>query len=75
MKSYDYFPRGRVVYNSMNSEFILYANHQFIDKKVIQRIVRKFKLDKGHTVIDRTDSHYACDKCNSNYYYFDEKFD
>lgn len=65
-KSFDYFPRGRVVYNFISDEFILYADKCIIDE-IINNIKLIFGLTETDVVIRETDSHYVCHECNEDY--------
>ncbi|MGN0169145.1 MAG: hypothetical protein ACI39H_00090 [Lachnospiraceae bacterium] len=59
---YDFFPRGRVVYNKAEDLFIIYYDRCVEDN--INRITRAYS--DYHYITER-DEHYCCHKCNKNY--------
>lgn len=65
-RSYDYYPRGRVVYNKKENLYIIYAD-KCIDEKGIMLILLAFEIENENVRIDRTDEHYVCSKCNKEY--------
>lgn len=65
-KPYDYFPRGRVVYQYKENKYILYAD-KCIDEKAIKDIVKIFGIENESININRTDAHYVCKGCNKDY--------
>jgi hypothetical protein len=66
-KPYDYFPRGRVVYNYRESKYIVYAD-KCIQAQGIDVIIDTFGIRDENIVIDKTDQHYVCKGCNKNYF-------
>lgn len=54
---YEFFPRGRIVYNTATDEFILYADRRLHHEATIARIAREFGLAAG-TFVVRSDEHY-----------------
>lgn len=54
---YEFFPRGRIVYNTVTSVFILYADRCLQQKVTIAAIANKFGLMPG-TFVVRSDAHY-----------------
>jgi hypothetical protein len=54
---YDEWPRGRVVYETLPSRFILYADRRLQHPKTIDAIKKAFGLGDVETVV-RSDSHY-----------------
>ena len=60
--SYDYYPRGRIVYFKDNNMFSLYADH-CITEGDIKMIVAAFQLPSSR-VLRKRDQHYQCAKCN-----------
>ncbi|MEZ5819250.1 MAG: hypothetical protein R3D82_00430 [Xanthobacteraceae bacterium] len=54
---YEFFPRGRIVYNIETGEFILYADRRLHQRATIARIVGQFGLAAG-TFAVRSDAHY-----------------
>ena len=64
--SYDYFPRGRVVFKISEAKFVLYAD-KCITENGIKKIMKSFEIENAKTEIERNDSHYVCKKCNKDY--------
>jgi hypothetical protein len=54
---YEFFPRGRIVYNTGTSSFILYADRSLQQEATIARIANEFGLPAGSFVV-RSDEHY-----------------
>jgi hypothetical protein len=54
---YEFFPRGRIVYNTGTSSFILYADRCLQQEATIARIASEFGLAAG-TFVVRSDEHY-----------------
>lgn len=54
---YEFFPRGRIVYNIETDEFILYADRRLQQKQTIPNIADKFELAQ-RTFVVRSDAHY-----------------
>lgn len=54
---YEFFPRGRIVYNIETGEFILYADRHLQQDATIARIASQFGLAAG-TFVVRSDAHY-----------------
>lgn len=54
---YEIFPRGRIVYNTGTSSFILYADRRLQQEATIERIASEFGLAAG-TFAVRSDEHY-----------------
>lgn len=54
---YDYFPRGRVVYNVKRGKYILYADPKINDRKYIDKIEKQFCIKPGSYEIG-FDEHY-----------------
>lgn len=61
--SYDYFPRGRVVYFKKTGSFRLYAD-RCIKKADIEKIAAAFQLPAYRL---SRDEHYQCAGCNQEY--------
>ncbi|NLO08605.1 MAG: hypothetical protein GX129_01890 [Clostridiales bacterium] len=59
---FDYFPRGRIVYNKVKDSYILYYDECIEDE--VNEIKRLF-LDKE--CIIAIDEHYQCHNCNTGY--------
>lgn len=55
---YEYFPRGRVVYEQRKKRFIIYADRKLLDPAIASQIVRRFGLE-GQPCTTRTDDHYC----------------
>ena len=58
---FDFFPRGRVVYNVKEDCYYIYHDKCIKD---LSKILEEYK-DKKYKVC--TDYHYQCHKCNKNY--------
>lgn len=54
---YEFFPRGRIVYNTETGSFILYADRRLQQEATIARIASEFGLATGTYTI-RSDEHY-----------------
>lgn len=55
---YDYWPRGRVSYNTKSGEFYLYADKKIVDNPpALRAVMREFSLPANQTEVDY-DSHY-----------------
>ena len=54
---YEFFPRGRIVYNTGTGGFILYADRRLQQDATIARIASEFELAAG-TYTVRSDEHY-----------------
>lgn len=54
---YEFFPRGRIVYNTGTGRFILYADRRLQQETTIARIASEFELAAG-TFVVRSDEHY-----------------
>ena len=55
---YGHYPRGRVVYDCMTNQFIIYIDKCLNNKKTKELILSEFKLEKRKCVF-RNDSHYT----------------
>jgi hypothetical protein len=69
LSTFDYvvFPRGRVVYNKKNKQFILYLDKDIVrNKKVVNRIMSDMSLPFESTKIE-VDEHYKCHKCGAHF--------
>lgn len=58
---FDYFPRGRVVYNLKDECYYIYHDKCITD---LTEILKDYE-NKNYKV--RLDFHYQCKKCNKNY--------
>lgn len=54
---YEFFPRGRIVYNIVTREFTLYVDRRLQQDATIARIAREFRL-AASTFTVRSDEHY-----------------
>ena len=59
--SYDYFPRGRVVFNKATRKFIIYMDPKLNKPKIINDILDQYDIPSSQYVIDTTDEHYVSD--------------
>jgi len=59
---YDYYPRGRVVYNQKLEEFIIYY-----DRCIESQIEELSKQYEGFNYRTEIDEHYVCHNCNCSY--------
>lgn len=62
-KSYDYYPRGRVVYDSSNETFVIYKD-SCIPDEALSDLVSGFQETAYRVELDE---HYKCNKCNPYY--------
>jgi hypothetical protein len=63
---YDYYPRGRVVYNTKTELFTVYIDHCLDTPELIADLLESFGLvDKAYKI--DYDEHYQCHMCNENY--------
>ena len=66
-KDYDYYPRGRVVYNTVGDRIFVYLDRCIInDEESVKKILSMMHLPKTKSEISG-DEHYQCAKCNRNY--------
>lgn len=63
MTDFDYYPRGRVIYNIKDKCYYIYHD-KCINEKELKIIVDKYK-DKNYKIL--LDSHYSCHRCNKDY--------
>lgn len=64
---FDYFPRGRVVYNRKERKYIVYIDRCLNMPERIAEILKAFGLtDCQHTIA--FDEHYQCHRCNKDYF-------
>lgn len=54
---YEFFPRGRIVYNTGTGSFILYADRRLQQEATIAQITSEFGLAAGAFAV-RADEHY-----------------
>ena len=55
---YEYFPRGRVVFNTRSGRFILYADGKLRRPATLPRVLGMFNLDPTRCDV-RSDPHYC----------------
>lgn len=61
---FDYYPRGRFVYDMTANKYIVYT-----DRCILPIVEEKVKLHSGVNVSVELDEHYQCKKCNKYYFY------
>ena len=54
---YEEFPRGRLVYHTIDRQFILYADRRLQQDRTIAAIAHEFGLEPGSFIV-RSDEHY-----------------
>lgn len=65
--SYDYHPRGRVIYDVEHKVFMIYADRCLIkSKRMMKKIEAEFALASVPREI-HSDVHYQCHRCNKHY--------
>lgn len=64
---FDYFPRGRVVYNIRDDKYVVYIDKCLDEPVYINKIVEAFGL-KNNVCVIGFDEHYQCHRCNKEYY-------
>lgn len=64
--SYDYFPRGRIVYNINKDQYIIYFDKCLDTDKYKDMIIDEFNLPRNKTIFDY-DEHYQCHSCNKEF--------
>lgn len=60
---FDYYPRGRFVYDASEAKYIVYT-----DRYILSIIMDEVKKHKGVKVSVELDEHYQCKKCNKFYF-------
>jgi len=63
---FDYYPRGRVIYNALDNTFFIWLDKCLDDHKHRDLICKSFNLSETN-VIFGNDEHYSCAKCNKDY--------
>ena len=59
--AYDYFPRGRIAYNTVKDLYLIYID-RCIDTELSRRsLVERFKIPANHEF--KYDVHYSCNGC------------
>jgi hypothetical protein len=65
--SYDYFPRGRVLFNVKQGRYWVYVDQCALrNPTTVAKILSKFRLPPEKTEVS-LDSHYKCHACNPEY--------
>lgn len=65
---FDYFPRGRVVYNYVENLFIIFIDSCIDQDSINARLIINFGLhNKAAVIFNNEDEHYCCHKCNNHY--------
>ena len=65
--AYDYFPRGRLVYDVAKKTIIIYADKCIRQSEEAKLIVVKALVPDGVKFVWRADAHYKCHKCNPGF--------
>lgn len=63
---FDYYPRGRVIYDIKGNKFKIFIDKCINNSKLIDEIKNEFKLNSSVIIYDN-DEHYVCHKCNKFY--------
>ena len=62
--SYDYFPRGRVIYCSDTDEYNVYADRCLLANRRFEGMIRRTFSLPGRKCNFNSDLHYRCHQCN-----------
>lgn len=71
---YDYFPRGRIIYNPKSDEYVVYMDKCLDNEKSKDLIIDEFNLPRDKTRFD-SDEHYQCHSCNEEYVDVSENYE
>jgi hypothetical protein len=71
---FDYFPRGRVVYNKRSKRHTVYIDRDLNKPEIIEKITAFFKIKAGRYTV-KYDEHYQCHLCNRGYVVLGDVFD
>jgi len=63
---FDYYPRGRVVYNQKVKIFTMFIDRDLDKPEILAEIIHSFGLDGSGCKVDY-DEHYQCHICNEKY--------
>ena len=64
---YEYWPRGRVIYDTKERRYFIYLDVCIQDKETIRKkIIKVFALEKEN-ITWGGDSHYLCHRCNPDF--------
>ena len=55
---YTQCPRGRVTYNFVNNEYLIYLNPRINNPELIEKLVEEYNLSGLLYYVDDTDEHY-----------------
>lgn len=64
---YDYYPRGRVIYDTKNDTYNIFIDKCINKNDIIEEIISEYYLPKDKVKITDNDEHYKCHLCNDNY--------
>ena len=64
---FDFFPRGRIVYNTRENKFFVYIDKCLDTTEHIAKIIEVFELSDREYAIE-FDEHYQCHLCNKEYF-------
>ena len=70
---YDYYPRGRVVYNSKEDTYNLFIDKCLNNMKDIRNIISELNLPMKKVKVD-FDEHYQCYNCDADYVNISENY-
>lgn len=62
-KEYDYYPRGRVMMDTMIKKFVVCCDGCLQTPEIKSDIIYHFNLPRNGSVIWKTDDHYTCHSC------------
>lgn len=65
--AYDYYPRGRLVYDAVKKQILIYTNKCIRTNPEISSLVVKELIPAGVHYAWRSDAHYRCHHCNPHF--------
>lgn len=65
-KSYDYYPRGRVVCHLPDQHYTVFVD-RCVNDNLLSEIVHGFQLQDEHYRVERSDPHYVCHRCSRDH--------
>lgn len=71
---YDYYPRGRVVYNTKDDTYYLYLDKCIQNMKSIRTIISELNLPLKKVEV-KSDEHYQCHECSEDYIGISENYE
>lgn len=71
-KKYDFWPRGRVVYNTNSKQFILYYDG-CLDQPNLEKVKELFGISLNQVRYVK-DEYYTCHKCSKKFEDMDDEF-